>query len=161
MAEEAMTDLKGPSSVALIAIWGCTAVFPKCFPASYNTSISVRCLLAELMALAGNSIPDEVGDKAGVGEGGLGDGGGVVLLQPGRDGCSLIGALIPCYHWLYHNFLQSQKRQHKGKNTQSPCLNPCVGSVQRALSPKAAKHGLPVNLPMAFNAPNPEGYWPE
>ena len=73
MAEEAMTDLKGPSSVALIAIWGCTAVFPKCFPASYNTSISVRCLLAELMALAGNSIPDEVGDKAGVGEGGLGD----------------------------------------------------------------------------------------
>ena len=68
---------------------------------------SLECLLAELAALASNGIPDEeVGDKAGVGEGGLGDGGGVVLLQPGCDGGSLIGVPIPCYYRLNHHFLQ-------------------------------------------------------
>ena len=73
MAEEAMTDVKGPSSMACIAIWGCTAL-QQCLSTSCNNSISGRCLLAELVALAGNGVPDEeVGDKAGVGEGGLGD----------------------------------------------------------------------------------------
>ena len=68
------------------------------------------CLLAELAALAGNGIPDEeVGDEAGVGDGDLGDGGGVVLLQPGCDGGSLIGVPIPCHHRLCHNPLQGQK----------------------------------------------------
>ena len=107
MAEEAMTDVKGPSSMACIAIWGCTAL-PQCLSTSCNNSISGRCLLAELVALAGNGVPDEeVGDKAGVGEGGLGDKGGVVLLQPGCDGGSLIGVPIPCY-WVNHNCLQHQ-----------------------------------------------------
>ena len=72
--------------------------------------ISLGCLLTELAALAGNGISDEeVGDEAGVGEGGLGDRGGVVLLQPGCYGGSLIGVPIPCYHWLNHNCLQCQQ----------------------------------------------------
>ena len=62
--------------------------------------------LTELEVQVGNGIPDEeVGDKAGMGEGGAGEGEGVVLLQPGCDGASLIGVTIPCYHWLDHDFL--------------------------------------------------------
>ena len=61
--------------------------------------------MAELAALAGNRIPDEeVGDKAGVGEGGLGNGGGVILLQPGCDGGSFIG--VHRLLSLNHHFLQ-------------------------------------------------------
>ena len=73
----------------------------------HNLVCSCRCLLIELLALTGNGALDEkIGDKAGVGQGGLGDRGSVVLLQPGCNGGPLVGVPITCYHWLDHHILQ-------------------------------------------------------
>ncbi len=58
--------------------------------------------------LSGNGVLDEeVGNKAGVGQHSLGDGGGVVLLKPVLHGGPLIGVPIRCYHRLYHHSLQT------------------------------------------------------
>ena len=91
---------------------------------------SAKGLLAELEALAGDGILDEeVGDEAGVGEGGLGDGGGVVLLQPGCDGGSFVGVPIPCYHRLNHHFLQGSISNSMYIQRSIPCIAPLTSST--------------------------------
>ena len=66
------------------------------------------CCLAELLTLASNGTLDQqVGDQAGVGQGGLGDRRGVLPLQPLCNGGPLIGMPIPGYHWVHHHPLHA------------------------------------------------------
>ena len=58
-----------------------------------------RCTLA---LTCNGSLDEEVGDQAGVGQQGLGDRGGGVVLQPLLHGSSLVCVPICSYHWLHH-----------------------------------------------------------
>ena len=62
--------------------------------------------LAQLLPLACNgSLDEEVGDQAGVGQQGLGDRGGEVVMQPVLHGGSLVCVPICSYHRLHHHRL--------------------------------------------------------
>ena len=55
------------------------------------------------------TLDEEVGDQTGVGQQGLGDPGGGVVLQPILHGSHLICVPICSYHRLHHHCLQSRK----------------------------------------------------
>ncbi len=62
--------------------------------------------LAQLLLLACNgSLDEKVGDEAGVGQQGLGDRGGGVVLQPVLHGSSLVCVPVCSYHRLHHHRL--------------------------------------------------------
>jgi len=71
---------------------------------------SVLTCLAQLLPLTCNgTLDEEVGDQAGVGQQGLGDRGGGVVLQPVLHGSPLVCVPVCSYHRLHHHRLQSRK----------------------------------------------------
>ena len=71
---------------------------------------SMLSCLAQLLPLACNgSLDEEIGHQTGVGQQGLGDRGGGVVLQPVLHGGPLICVPVCSYHRLHHHCLQSRK----------------------------------------------------
>ena len=71
---------------------------------------SVLSCLAQLLSLACNgTLDEEVGHQASVGQQGLGDRGGGVVLQPVLHGRPLVCVPVSSYHRLHHHCLQSRK----------------------------------------------------
>jgi len=71
---------------------------------------SMLSCLAQLLPLTCNGTLDEkVGDQARMGQQGLGDRGGGVVLQPVLHGGPLVCVPVCSYHRLHHHCLQSRK----------------------------------------------------
>ncbi len=63
--------------------------------------------LCTLALTCNGTLDEKVGDQAGVGQQGLGDRGGGVVLQPVLHGGPLVCVPVCSYHRLHHHCLQS------------------------------------------------------
>ncbi len=69
----------------------------------------MSCLTQLLPLTCNGTLDEEVGDQAGVGQQGLGDRGGGVVLQPVLHGGPLICVPICSYYRVHHHCLQLTK----------------------------------------------------
>jgi hypothetical protein len=65
--------------------------------------------LCTLALICNGTLDEEVGDQTGVGQQGLGDRGGGMVLQPVLHGSPLICVPVCSYYRLHHHRLQSRK----------------------------------------------------